>query len=179
MKLTNCIRDAFVRSVMTDVPTIDYEEPARKELERVALSLLPVAIRKAWADKELRQYVNSGSVTVNRFVSASVPEPRGWQDARAFHEKVLQAADVSELLAKHEAQRTQRGALESKVRGVAYGMTTRKALADALPEFAKYLPADEGAAIRSLPVIANVVSDFVKAGWPKDGKKAASKAVAA
>lgn len=170
MKLTNTIRDAFVRSVMNDVPVIDYEEPARKELEKTALSLVPPAIRKAWLDKDQRQFINSGSVTVNRFVSASVPEPRGWQEGRAFHEKVLQATNIAELKAKYEAQQSQRSALESKVRGVAYGMTTRKALADALPEFAKYLPADEAAAIRSLPVIANVVSDFVKAGWPKDKK---------
>jgi hypothetical protein len=163
---------------MADVPVIDYEEPARKELERVALTLVPPVIRKAWADKELRHFINSGSVTINRFVSAFVPLPEGWTDSRALQEKILAATDVSELLAKHEAQRSQRGALESKVRGVAYGMTTRKALAEALPEFEKYLPPDEAAAIRTLPVVANVVADFVKAGWPKDKKVVKARAAA-
>ena len=60
----------------------------------------------------------------------------------------------------------------------ALGASTRKGLADALPEFEKYLPADEPAAVRSLPVVANVVADFVKAGWPK-GKQPARAAAAA
>ena len=42
-----------------------------------------------------------------------------------------------------------------------------------LPEFEKYLPADEQKALRSVPVVANLVADFTKAGWPKD--KAARK----
>ena len=48
---------------------------------------------------------------------------------------------------------------------------TRAALAAALPEFEKYLPADEPKALRSLPSMANVASEFVKAGWPKKSVK--------
>jgi hypothetical protein len=50
-------------------------------------------------------------------------------------------------------------------------VSTRKALVDLLPEFEKYLPADEAKAIASLPAVANVLSDFVKAGWPKNQPK--------
>jgi hypothetical protein len=42
-----------------------------------------------------------------------------------------------------------------------------------LPEFEKYLPEDEAQAVRALPVVTNVVADFVKAGWPT--KKAQKK----
>ena len=47
-----------------------------------------------------------------------------------------------------------------------------EALAEALPQFAKYLPAEpvKGAAPRSVPVVIDVVEDFVKAGWPKGQK---------
>ena len=61
--------------------------------------------------------------------------------------------------------------LREKLHGCAYAVTTRKALVDLLPEFEKYLPADDASVCRTLPVVQNVVSDFVKAGWPKDGKK--------
>ena len=46
----------------------------------------------------------------------------------------------------------------------------RAAFVAKLPEFAHYLPAEDAPAGRSLPVVANLVTDFVKAGWPKDKK---------
>lgn len=46
-----------------------------------------------------------------------------------------------------------------------------KALRAAMPEFAKYLPEADKAPDRSLPVVANVVSEFTKAGWPKGDQK--------
>jgi len=46
-------------------------------------------------------------------------------------------------------------------------------LTDAIQEFENYLPEDEAKAARSLPVVTNVVADFVKAGWPT--KKASKK----
>lgn len=37
------------------------------------------------------------------------------------------------------------------------------------------VPADEPKALRSLPALANVAADFVKAGWPKGRKPATRK----
>lgn len=53
--------------------------------------------------------------------------------------------------------------------------TTRKQAAEVLPEFEKYLPEDEPKALRTLPALANVAADFVKAGWPKNAKKGGAK----
>jgi hypothetical protein len=66
------------------------------------------------------------------------------------------------------------------LKSVAYACTTRKQLEEALPEFSNYLPEEEAKAARDLPVVVNVVADFVKAGWPKknQGKIAAAKAAA-
>lgn len=76
-------------------------------------------------------------------------------------------AVVEELEKQNDEQHDSRNNLETKLQAVAESCTTRKALLNALPEFEKYLPADDAAACRSLPVVANVVSDFMKAGWPK------------
>lgn len=43
MKLTNTIRDAFVRSVMKDVPTVDYKEQAREIMVADALTSDPTS----------------------------------------------------------------------------------------------------------------------------------------
>lgn len=63
--------------------------------------------------------------------------------------------------------RDSRNDLRLKLEGCAAACTTLKLLKDMLPEFVKYMPADEPAACKTLPVVQNVVSDFVKAGWPK------------
>lgn len=70
--------------------------------------------------------------------------------------------------------------LQTRLKGVAYACTTRKQLEEALPEFSSYLPEEEAKAAKNLPAVANVLSDFVKAGWPKsnNGKIAAAKAAA-
>jgi hypothetical protein len=82
-------------------------------------------------------------------------------------------AEVDALAEKASADKAARAVLSQRLRAVAYSVSTRKALAEALPEFAKYLPADEAEAMRTVPVIANVVADFVRAGWPKDKRKPA------
>jgi hypothetical protein len=61
--------------------------------------------------------------------------------------------------------------LRSKLKGAAYACTTTKQLRELLPEFDKYLPEEVAASARSLPVVANIVAEFTKAGWPSKGKK--------
>ena len=169
MKLTNYIRDAFIRSVMADVPSVDYDEQISKAFREAAVSLMPPKLRAMLKDKDCEPFINyeyRGTKSMRR--NLSVPSSRHSEDFKLPADAV---AAIDALIDKSAAQSVQRSDLERKIRGVAYGVTTRKALADALPEFVKYLPADEPAAIRQLPVVANVVADFVKAGWPKGGKK--------
>jgi hypothetical protein len=167
MKLTNYMRDAFIRRVMNDVPQIDYDERIRALTLKIALALAPPAVRKLWADPEQRRWLNTSSVFVGSR-SVMIPTPEAY-DARETHKEAVKAdGALKDLCAVEASQAEQRKTLETKLRSVAYSVTTRKALADALPEFVKYLPPDEAAAIRTLPVVANVVADFIKAGWPKD-----------
>jgi hypothetical protein len=170
VKLTNTIRDAFIRSVMDDTPSIDYAEQIRDAAMKAAVSKMPPKVASLWKDKELRQWVRLVGFSFDVVGGVSLPAPVGdFTDEKRAYKATIEA-EISTLLAKAEGQRKERLELKNKIKGAAYGYTTRKALADAMPEFAKYLPADEAAANRSLPVVANVVADFVKAGWPK-GKK--------
>lgn len=166
MKLTNTIRDAFVRSAMDDVPSEDFTEQARSLITADAVAALPPKVRAIWNDKTLRHLVATFYCHQHREFTAQVP---GCNELKLSPE-TMTALDA--LGGKHVAQITSRRALKDKLRSVAYSVNTRKALVDALPEFEKYLPKDEAAACRTLPVVANVVSEFVKAGWPKGaGKK--------
>ncbi len=169
MKLTNTIRDAFVRAVMNDVPSIDYEEQIRGIVEKDAVAQLPPKVRAIYLDKALRGYVATAWWGRRYGNGCSANIPSGAPDF-----KLSDAAQkrVDALSAEAETQNTRARDLNTRLRAVAYSVGTRKSLATALPEFEKYLPADEEAALRTVPVIANVVTDFVKAGWPKKTPKA-------
>lgn len=167
MKLTNIIRDAFVRSVMNDVPTVDYSEQIREVVTKEAVAQLPEKVRALYNNSATKDYVatfwHGGKLS-----NAMIPGVNGVFKLSANGQKTIEAIEQ-----KRAAQDAKNKELRSSVRAVAYSATTRKALADLLPEFAKYLPQDEAAAIKTLPVVANVVSSFVKAGWPKDKVKSA------
>ena len=170
MRLTNTIRDAFVRAAMNDVPAIKYEDEAHKLVRDDAIAQLPPKVQAIAKDKALVGYIRTSHHWFGRnsFCSVSVVGPE-----YKMTEKV--AKRVAELVEMHQAQVEVFDGLRSKLNGAAYAVTTRKALAELLPEFEKYLPVDEVTANRSLPVVANIVADFAKAGWPKDAKKAAKK----
>lgn len=163
MKLTNYIRDAFIRAVMDDVPKIDYDELLRNAATKKAVELLPEKVRAVYDEFRDHRYLATYSVsTVCGVGYVHVPGEESEERLDII------AAAIAPLVAQHMAQQEQRNELEKKIRACAYSVTTRKALAELLPEFEKYLPPDNATAIRTLPVVANVVSDFVKAGWPKE-----------
>ena len=175
MRMTNTLRDAFIRAVMQDVPKIDHDEAARKLVLEDSAAQLPPKIKALVRSAETAPFVRTTDYWTN------MSDLGIYRAYAASGDKYTPAAEtLVKLKALNDAKRAQeatRNALRARLKSVALGASTRKALADALPEFEKYLPADEPAATRSLPVVANVVAEFVKAGWPKGSKQ--GKAVAA
>jgi hypothetical protein len=168
MRLTNTMRDAFVRAAMDDVPSVDYDEQIRSLAVKTAVAALPAKVQAVWKDADTKHHLETSYINFRHArVSLQIPGAVGDGSARTHVETVC-----APLAEKAIEQTKARDELQRRLHAVAYSVSTRKALVDALPEFEKYLPADEPAAIKTLPVIANVVADFVKAGWPK-GKKAA------
>lgn len=167
MRLTNYIRDAYINSVMFDVPQERYEEQMEKTILDDAIAQLPGPVRAIWKDPKLQGYIETHSVyPAAKAGCVQVPclSSGGFKLTDAASAQVLKLRDL------REEQTRGLSNLRTRLRSIAYGCTTRKALAEALPEFEKYLPKEEETS-RNLPVIANVVTDFVKAGWPKGAKK--------
>ena len=175
MKLTKYMREAFVRSAMDDVPSIDYEQQLREKVQQASVAALPESVRALWLDEKTKPYIKTMYRT---FASQSfdVPGLEGsrWNGLPPL--PVLLPPDrleIDAIVEKQRAQAEQRRHLNDTLTAAATSATTRKALATMLPEFEKYLPADEPAACRTLPAITNIMADFSKAGWPK-GKKVKS-----
>lgn len=158
MRLTNSIRSAFVKSVMNDTPSVDYTELMQKEANRIGRAMMPPEVAAAY-DKHPDWF------------SAQWTSIGKWQGYGPFPACTVYfvAADIqvmNQLKALEYEQHQARKQLRNQLEQIAASATTTKALAEALPEFARYLPTDEAKA-RNLPALANVVADFVKAGWPK------------
>lgn len=178
MKLTKYIRDAFVRAAMNDVPVVDYYAQAQTIAQADALEQMPDKIKAIHADPAVQGYLNKHIVRLT--------SNWGWGSNQAavyamsdFKLSPAAIKKIEALVAAKAAQDASRDNLQTKLRGAAYAVTTRKALVNMLPEFENYLPADEAAACKTLPAVANLFSDFVKAGWPKNVKRPAKKGAGA
>lgn len=158
MKLTKMTKEAIVRAIWNEVPEIDHK--ARKEAIQKALvalftpevkavyDLCPDALKIAWHNT-----IQYGTSYQERYVIvANLTDEQ--QEA------------VLEPFVEEDRQRQQaRGRLGALV----MGCSTRNQLVKLLPECEKYLPA-KASTDRSLPVVANVIADMTKLGWPKEGR---------
>ena len=166
MRLTATIRNAFVHAAMDDVPSVDYREKIRSLVTEAAIASLPPKVRAVWDDPDLRAYLAHdynyyGDHHKAVYIGVGTPTLGGWKPPEAVS---LEINRVGQL---EKDQAARRDALHQKLQGVANSVTTRAALLAALPEFEKYLPDASAPASRQLPAIANLVADFVQAGWPK------------
>lgn len=147
MKLTNYMRDAFIRSVMLEVPKPDYDA-IRKEFQE--------ALYKAMS-KDVRRVFRTAPRALRTWYS--------WDFAdRGQREFVIGDVDVNEAAAPFLEKLKARDAFSDKLRRLVYGLSTDKQLRDALPELAHHLP-KVYTTTPNLPTVCNVVADLVKLGW--------------
>ena len=151
MKLTNYMRDAFIRSVMQDVPHPDYSKLHDEAQEALVKAMSP-KVRAAYKEdpKALKAtYTNFGR------------ESRTLYYGSVDHSKVL-APIYDKAYARNEA--------EKKLKSVVYGCSTVKQLRDAFPEFGKHLPSDNKPVTANLPAVSGVVAQVVSLGMKLEEK---------
>jgi Nucleotide modification associated domain 5 len=166
MRLTNAIRDAFVRAAMADVPQKSYEKEIHDLIKEDAKKHLPPKVLELIEDPKTREFIKGHSHYIRGYNINNV-----WLYGSTYERSPKVNAKVEALLCESEEQTERINQLKGKLHAAAYSVTTRKALAEMLPEFEKYLPETEAKANRSLPVVANIVAEFTKAGWPKNKPK--------
>lgn len=170
MKLTNYIRDAYVNQAMNDVPSVDYYEQYRALVTKFVVGSLPKEVRAIWDNPKLRAFVKT-SYWHRGVTTVYIPYA---ESSEVFTPTPEQQGELDALVLLLKEQDATHSALRGKLRGAAYSCTTRKALAELLPEFVDYLPGEFEVTTRRVPVIANLMSDMVKAGWPKGKQEAAA-----
>jgi hypothetical protein len=155
MKFTQLIRESIVKAVMADVPFVDYMEKARSLVNKQAIVFrkkagIPEGINERLCHKHV---LILGSYTY--VYGATGDEAQSIKDLPA----------IEALAALHTEQGTKHLALQSLITSAMASVKTLNQAVEAFPEFEKYYP-KENISVRSLPALTNVVSDFVKAGWP-------------
>jgi hypothetical protein len=159
MKLDKYAKQAIVKAIMNDVPKPDKQK-RRAELQTAIVKLMSPEVRKVYKVKPsaLRSYLVGDLIQDDR-----------WED------RYIVAGDVSDkdielLLKPYEAENGVRRDVEHKLRSIVDGCSTLNVLKKRLPEFEKYYPT-EAQPTKNLPVVANVVADLSRLGWPKGEKK--------
>ena len=152
MKLTNYMRDAFIRSVMQDVPHPDYNKMFDDAQE---------ALVKAMSPKVRAVYKESPDALKTAYASF------GRENRKLY----CGGVDYSKVLAPIYEKRDARYEAEKKLRSVVYGCSTVKQLRDAFPEFGKHLPSDNKPVTANLPAVSGVVAQLVSLGMKLEEKK--------
>lgn len=169
MRLTNYLREAFVNAAMNDVPHVDYQEQWRKLVLPAHVATLPTEVQTLWNNLNTRKFLNTCYMQCPGS-SMEVPCIDEYEYRRNLQPPPAVREEADKLTKAYTAQRESQANLRRMLESVALSCTTRKALAAALPEFEKYLPAEEAPMSRTVPALANVVAEFAKAGWPKERK---------
>ena len=177
LRLNQSMRQAFVSAVMDDLPSIDYTQQAQEMVQEWLYNAAPVALREAYINPKTKDYFHPDyqhlyNTGLGGFTVQMTPSHQ-WrmeQDAPRLY------AMVVELGVKARAQSKARDEMKAKLTGVIYAYNTVKQAREGLPEFVKYLPDDSLPVDRTVPAIANLVSDLMAAGWPKDEVKVVTKA---
>lgn len=178
IRLTKWDREAFVRAVLDDVPSFDYQELARVKLQKWAIDHMPVKLRPLY-----KEYSHMFKHDQLWNLPGGLKGVMVVGDDDSVVKKAMQAdapfwAEIVKLGADLDTQATARAVLTEKVTGLIATCTTAKSVEERAPEFVKYLGVSSTTTNRTVPVVQNIVADLVAAGWPKDKKKAAQRKAA-
>lgn len=147
MKLTQSIKDAIVKAILSDIPE-KSDEHLIVEMQTALVEAMSAPVQAVYATnpKALRHRWFDYTVGLSRSAHLAVGD-----------------ADIA-VLRPWETAAEERHELKTKLYAALKGINTRKQFIDTFPEFIKYAPPERGTCA-TLPVVANVVVDLVKAGW--------------
>jgi Nucleotide modification associated domain 5 len=171
-KLSQADRDAFVKGVMADLPSIDYNAQAQKLVREYCESDMDPKVKAVYDDPKLVPLLGTfhfgmHGAGLNSFYIRGYSSDQ-FDKVRVVLDKKLRALGDREK-AQHEARLSMRKEVACLIQSIA----TVKQAREQLPEFVKYLPTDTAAADRSVPavVVGETVKLLKKNGWPTGSKE--------
>lgn len=170
IRITKEIREQFVQGVLKDTPD------KSTELINAIKDAMNAQIKKE-IPKPVYEFWKAGYGSYLQ-TCAEYSDPNNWRErvwypynsgGRISFEKNPGVIKARKAFEQYQESRKQ---LAVQLQGLIAGFTTVKAAREGLPEFAKYLPAEDSKPAYAVAVVAaNVVSELNKAGWPDEKKK--------
>lgn len=156
MKLDKWQKQGIVTAIMDDVPR-KADAQIKEEIQAAMVKAMSAPIR--------RIYKTHPKALAKTWARGLLAESRGF-------DVIHGDANAAEVFKPFEAEIEARNNAKRNLTVIVEGCGTLKQLQAALPEFVKYMPT-EAQPTKNLPMLANVVADLTKMGWPK-GKKVAA-----
>lgn len=165
MKLTKSDKQAFVRAVMDDIPSVDYDKELQTLVTQYELSIMHPDVIAAINNPNVQSYIKKN----NRMYVRRMRDPMTYHAINVSDLPVELQKQIDALIEADERQSVSRYEIENKLTAAIGACTTLKVAKERLPEFVKYLPQErDSTGVTHLPVIANLVADLTCLGWPKE-----------
>lgn len=148
MKLTNYLRDSFVRSVSNNIPKVQW--PTEDQLQAEALKKMAPRVKALYKDETLRNALKTDREYINGF---------------GYIRVVVGDVKLADLLKPYRDAEEARRQVLKKIEGVAYGCSTLKQLQEALPDLKKHMPSEKTGSPANLPVPAGLMGELKAAGF--------------
>lgn len=178
VRLTQNSREAFIRAVMHDVPTVNYVPEFQKAQKEAYLKQVPQRIKNLFKDPELAKWIGTTEFYTNGVGIQTVPFPTNEELKDIVDSNVFKDPEVVKITEARKEQEAKRQTLLQHLRSVVAACNTFKQLEAALPEFKQYMPKKEYTPMMYPLSVVNVVDEFKKAGWPKSTNTPQTKAAA-
>lgn len=157
MKLTNYIRDSFVRAVTNNLPEVNY--PTLDEVQQALYKKMSPKVKAVYSNEETRKALRTKYYAPN----GSGYDQRG----NVFVGDV----ELDDVLAEYNAAVAARSVAKRKVHDLAYSCNTLKQLKEAAPELVKYMPDEKTGVTAGVPAVVGVLSALKAAGFKEGSDK--------
>lgn len=169
MNLNKTTKAMIIDDIMNDVPRVDYD---KQLLGRAEHLVKQKQIEVFGSDDRVKTLIYEGSINYNyirlynRVYSKTIPVV-AYGLTNGEIESIRKDEQIVEIIDKLIAQDNHLANLRKKLETMFAGIKTKKQAMRVAPEFEKYYP-NEVTQTSNLPVVTEVISDLVEAGWPKD-----------
>lgn len=168
-RLTKYQKQALARAIIDDLPPLEDRTNDFKAAAVFALrDLVPANILQLW--KSGSPYIKVAQVWGRWLGSkhSALYAPYSLDFETDALGEAMKDSAVAAIFQDLNDKLCEREELESRIRNAVESVSTAKAFRTRFPEFAKYLP--EEAQATNLPADANLITDLMQAGWPKEKK---------
>lgn len=156
MRLTNYIRDSFIRNVKNQLP--EKKWPHINEVQKLVLEKMDPVIRAVYDNENLRPALQTSS-----YYKYDGYDGRG--------QVIIGNVKLDDVLKPWHDHYTKVNETIGKIRAAAYSATTLKQLREVLPDLVEYMPDETGKpATKGVPMVVSVKEDLKELGFPKDGE---------